>query len=129
LEQNDKQPYKIQISETLSDKKSSKQLSQWTLSLSPLGLNQLLLVKNPPVFTRQLHDTHLDTYHRIRQQDKAHCNVKIELCYWLLLCMCLHDNNQLVVLDRVTELVLNFPAPFWSPQPKRDLGLTSLFTT
>jgi len=91
LEQNNKQPNKYW--KQLSDKKSSKQLSQWTLSLSPLGLNQLLFVKSPPVFSRQLHDTHLDTCHRIRQQDKANCNVKIELYYWLLLCVYMTKTN------------------------------------
>ena len=29
----------------------------------------------------------------------------------LAIIMCLHDKNQLVVLDRVTELVLNFSRP------------------
>ena len=69
----------------LYDKKSSKQIIQWTLSLSPLGSKVMILfVESLPLSIEYDDDTHLDTCHRIWQHDMANCNIKISSYYWLL---------------------------------------------
>ena len=76
----------------LYDKKSSKQMIQWTLSL--LGFKVMILfVESLPLSIEYDDDTHLDTCHRIWQHDTANCNIKIASYYWLLICVHVTKTN------------------------------------
>ncbi len=72
------------------------------------------------MFMEKFYDTHLDTCHRIWQQDKTNCNVKIELCHWLLMCVHMSKTNYarsgLRPCDRNCSKFS--PAPFWSHNQK-----------
>ena len=70
-----------------------------------------------PMTIEHFSDTHLDTCHRIWQQDKANCNIKLLLYYWLLIYVHVTKTNQWSrSRDRI---VLSFsPAPFWSHNQK-----------
>ncbi len=72
--------------------------------------------KNPMTIKR-FGDTHLDTCHRIWQQDKANYNIKIPLYHWLLIYV--HMSKPTSGL-RPCDINCSkfFPAPFWSHNQK-----------
>ncbi len=81
----------------LYDKKSSKQMIQWTLSLSPLGFKVMILfVESLPLSIEYDDDTHLDTCHRI-WQEFGNMTRGQNSSILLAINMCPHDKNQLVV--------------------------------
>ena len=81
-------------------------------------IRMLSLFENKyPMTIKHFSDTHLDTCHRVWQQDKANCNIKIPLYYWLLIYV--HMSKPTSGL-RPCDINCSkfFPAPFWSHNQK-----------
>jgi hypothetical protein len=64
-----------------------------------------------------LFETYFDTWHRIRQQDKAYSNIKILLYHWLLIYV---HMSKPTGGRRPCDINCSkfFPAPFWSHNQK-----------
>jgi hypothetical protein len=72
-------------------RRATKHKSQWPMDFISFAswTRMLSLFDNIiyPMTIERFSDTHIDTCHRIwkQKQDKANCNIKIRLYYWLLI--------------------------------------------
>ena len=112
------------------DKKSNKHKGPMDFISFASWIRMLSLFENKnPMTIKHFGDTHLDTCHRIWQQDKANYNynIKIPLYYWLLIYV--HMSKPTSGL-RPCDINCSkfFPRPLLVSQPESGLCRTSLFT-